>query len=68
MLVNVVYNGKSKKPNTIVTTDNDELLDLNDDYYAVYKNNKNIGLATVTIKGKSFLLVLRQKSSGFIQG
>lgn len=64
---NVVYNGKSKKPNTIVTTDNDELLDLNDDYYAVYKNNKNIGLATVTIKGKSFLLVLRQKSSGFIQ-
>lgn len=62
-----MYNGKSKKPNTIVTTDNDELLDLNDDYYAVYKNNKNIGLATVTIKGKSFLLVLRQKSSGFIQ-
>ena len=44
---NVVYNGKSKKPNTIVTTDNDELLDLNDDYYAVYKNNKNIGLEEI---------------------
>lgn len=58
---NVVYNGKSKKPNTIVTTDNDELLDLNDDYYAVYKNNKNIGLATVTIKGKSFFVGSKTK-------
>lgn len=55
---NVVYNGKSKKPNTIVTTDNDELLDLNDDYYAVYKN---IGLATVTIKGKSFFVGSKTK-------
>lgn len=58
---NVVYNGKSKNPNTIVTTDNDELLDLNDDYYAVYKNNKNIGLATVTIKGKSFFVGSKTK-------
>lgn len=58
---NVLYNGKSKKPNTIVTTDNDELLDLNDDYYAVYKNNKNIGLATVTIKGKSFFVGSKTK-------
>lgn len=37
------------------------ILDLNDDYYAVYKNNKNIGLATVTIKGKSFFVGSKTK-------
>lgn len=49
----VVYNGKNKKPDTIVSTSDDELLDCDSDYDTVYENNKNVGQAKVTIRGKN---------------
>lgn len=45
------YDGKVKKPPVVVKL-NGKLLKENKDYTVKYKNNKNIGTATVTIKGK----------------
>ena len=44
------YDGKAKKPSVTVTL-GDKTLG-KDDYIVTYKNNKNIGKATVTITGK----------------
>ncbi|MBQ6844417.1 MAG: leucine-rich repeat protein [Agathobacter sp.] len=45
------YNGKAKKPSVKVVI-NGKTLSKNTDYTVEYKNNKNIGKATVIIKGK----------------
>ncbi|MBQ6845322.1 MAG: leucine-rich repeat protein [Agathobacter sp.] len=45
------YNGKTKKPAVTVKV-NGTKLKSGTDYTVTYKNNKNIGKATVTIKGK----------------
>ena len=45
------YNGKTKKP-TVTVKVNGTKLKSGTDYTVSYKNNKNIGTATVTIKGK----------------
>ena len=45
------YNGKAKTPSVTVMLGNKKLVK-NTDYTVSYKNNKNIGKATVTIKGK----------------
>lgn len=47
----VVYNGKAQNPSVTVTK-NDKTLKKGTDYTVSYKNNKNIGTATVTITGK----------------
>lgn len=44
------YTGKVIKPNPVII-DGDRRLLLNKDYKLTYKNNKNLGTATVTIKG-----------------
>ena len=48
---NQSYNGKNIKPKIVVRYKN-EILKKNRDYTITYKNNKNIGKAVVTIKGK----------------
>ena len=48
---NKVYNGKAFKPTVTVRVDGKKLK-LNKDYTVKYKNNKKVGVATVTIKGK----------------
>ena len=45
------YNGKSKKP-TVTVKDDGKKLKKGKDYTVSYKNNKKVGNATVTIKGK----------------
>lgn len=45
------YNGKTKKPAVTVKVNGNTLKE-GTDYTVTYKNNKNIGTATVTIKGK----------------
>ena len=45
-----IYSGKEKKPNITVKL-NSKTLKKGTDYTVSYKNNKNIGKATVTIKG-----------------
>lgn len=45
------YNGKAKKPQITVKYNNTKLVK-NKDYEISYSNNKNIGTAKVTIKGK----------------
>ncbi|MBQ6843434.1 MAG: leucine-rich repeat protein [Agathobacter sp.] len=45
------YDGKSKKPTVTVKLENKKLVK-DKDYTVSYKNNKNIGSATVIIKGK----------------
>lgn len=44
------YTGKGRKPTPIVTY-NGERLVLNKDFTASYKNNKNVGTATLTVTG-----------------
>ena len=44
------YNGKAKRP-SVVMMDSGSLLVKNQDYKVSYKNNKNPGTATVTVKG-----------------
>lgn len=44
------YNGKKKKP-TITVELGDKVLTASKDYKVSYKNNKNVGTATLTIKG-----------------
>ena len=47
---NVTYNGKSQKPSVKVYSGKKQL---SSKYYTVsYKNNKNVGYGTVTVKGK----------------
>ena len=47
---NVTYNGKAQKPAVTVYMGNKKL---SSKYYSVsYKNNKNVGYGTVTVKGK----------------
>ncbi|MGG0658356.1 hypothetical protein [Rummeliibacillus pycnus] len=46
-----VYTGKAIQPSIIVKTPK-ETLKQNVDYTVTYKNNKNVGKATVTVKGK----------------
>ncbi|MBQ6843372.1 MAG: leucine-rich repeat protein, partial [Agathobacter sp.] len=45
------YDGKTKKPSVTIKL-GDKTLVKDTDYTVTYKNNKNIGKATVTIKGK----------------
>ena len=45
------YTGKAKKPSVTVTRDG-KALKKGTDYTVSYKNNKKIGMATVTVKGK----------------
>lgn len=45
------YNGKAKKPGVVVKSA-DKVLKKNTDYTVTYKNNKNVGKASVVIKGK----------------
>lgn len=47
----LVYTGKSRKP-TVKIYDGDKRLSKGTDYTVSYKNNKKIGKATITIKGK----------------
>ena len=49
-IVNKVYTGKPVKLNIVVTLGDKTLTD--DDYEVMYKNNTNVGLATVVITGK----------------
>lgn len=47
---NVTYNGKAQKPSVTVYAGNKKI---SSKYYSVsYKNNKNVGYGTVTVKGK----------------
>ena len=47
---NVIYNGKAQKPAVTVYAGNKKI---SSKYYSVsYKNNKNVGYGTVTVKGK----------------
>lgn len=47
---NVTYNGKAQKPSVTVYVGNKKI---SSKYYSVsYKNNKNVGYGTVTVKGK----------------
>ena len=47
---NVIYNGKAQKPAVNVYAGNKKI---SSKYYSVsYKNNKNVGYGTVTVKGK----------------
>ncbi|MBR3245733.1 MAG: sirohydrochlorin cobaltochelatase, partial [Parasporobacterium sp.] len=46
-----VYNGNAKKP-AVTVKDGNKTLKNGTDYTVSYKNNKNVGKATVTIKGK----------------
>lgn len=47
---NVIYNGKAQKPAVTVYVGNKKI---SSKYYSVsYKNNKNVGYGTVTVKGK----------------
>ena len=48
---NCVYTGKRQKPEVVVILDDVEL-EKGTDYSLTYKNNKNVGKATVTVKGK----------------
>ncbi len=58
----LVYNGKQRYPVTIVSSEEDQLLENHKDYTTVYKNNRNIGQASVTIKGKgSFFGTMKKK-------
>ena len=47
----VTYTGKAQKPSVKVTSGK-KTLKKNKDYTVTYKNNKNAGTATVTVKGK----------------
>lgn len=47
----VVYSGKKKKPDVVVTLDGTELIS-GKDYKVTYSNNVAIGKAKVTVKGK----------------
>lgn len=55
------YNGKAKKPSVEVVLDG-KTLKKNTDYTVEYKNNKNIGKATVIIKGKGTYFGTIEKS------
>jgi hypothetical protein len=46
------YDGKAKTPKVTVTSEDKESLKEGTDYSVTYKNNVNVGTATVTIKGK----------------
>ena len=50
-LKNKTYTGKAIKQSPVVTCGG-KTLKLNTDYTVTYKNNKNVGTATVTVKGK----------------
>lgn len=49
--VSYTYDGKAKKPEVTVTSDNKKLVK-DSDYTVSYKNNVNAGTATVTVTGK----------------
>ena len=51
MVSNAVYTGKSLKPDVTITDGSYKLVK-GTDYTLSYKNNKSIGKATITVKGK----------------
>ena len=53
------YNGKAQKPKVTVTYNGKKLSAKN--YTVTYKNNKNAGIATVTVKGKGSYKKLNMK-------
>lgn len=48
---NIIYDGKSKKPKVTVSH-NEKTLKENQDYTVTYDNNKNAGMAKITVSGK----------------
>ena len=70
----LVYNGKEQTPAITVTLDGKELVE-GEDYSVAYTNNKNVGVATVTVTGegqyagtveKTFSIVAKElDESGF---
>lgn len=51
-IASVTYTGKEIKPEITVRDASNNKLTLNDDYTVIYRNNTNVGTATVVVEGK----------------